>query len=330
MKRREFITLLGSAAASWPLQAWGQQAGMPLIGWLGAGPYGPNSPMAAAFRQGLAEGGYVEGQNVAIEFRATNQFPMLPQLAADLVSRRVAVLVAAGSPQAALAAKAATSTIPIVFVVGDDPRRYGIIASLNRPGGNITGINFRNVELAGKRLNLLAELVPNKSRIAYLSGPRIGPVIENLINDVLAAARALGRDMYIVPVAGSDYEAAFASIAEQGADALIVGDYSPFRLPANRNKIIELAAAHQIPAIHPNSVFTANGGLMSYGPDDPLGLYHRLGTDYVGKILKGTKPGDLPVQQPTKFEFVINLKTAKALGLTIPRTLFATATELIE
>jgi len=329
MKRREFITLLGSAAASWPLPARAQQREIPLIGWLGFGPYGPNSPMAASFRQGLIEAGYVDGRNVAIDFRATNQGQLLPRLAADLVSREVAVLVAVGSPTGALAAKAATSRIPIVFVIADDPRRYGIVANLSRPGGNITGMNFLNVELAGKRLNLLVELVPDKARIAYLSGPRSGPVSENMTNDIVAAARTLGRDIIVVPVAAGDYETAFASIAEQGARALIVGDYSPFRVPANRNKIVELAAAHQLPAIYPLSVFTANGGLMSYGPD-ALPLYHRLATDYVGKILKGTKPADLPVQQPSRFEFVINLKTAKTLGLTIPRMLFATATQVIE
>jgi putative tryptophan/tyrosine transport system substrate-binding protein len=329
MKRREFITLVGSAAASWPLRARAQQGEMPLIGWLGFGPYGRNSPMATSFRQGLIEAGYVEGRNVAIDFRATNQGRLLPRLAVDLVSREVAVLVAAGSPTAALAAKAATSRIPIVFVIADDPRRYGIIANLNRPGGNVTGMNFQNVELAGKRLNLLAELVPDKARIAYLSGPQIGPVGENVINDILEAARVLGREMIIVPGAGGNYEAAFATIAKHGARALIVGDYSPFRASANRNKIVELAAAHQIPAIYPVGSFTASGGLMSYGPDAQP-LYQRLATDYVGKILKGTKPADLPVQQPTRFEFVINLKTAKAMGLTIPRLLLATATQVIE
>jgi putative ABC transport system substrate-binding protein len=329
MKRREFITLLGSAMASWPLRALAQQREMPLIGWLGLGSYGPNAPMAAAFRQGLSEIGYIEGRNVAIDYRATNQLEQVPQIVADLVSRNVAVLVVIGAPRAVLAAKAATSTIPIVFVIADDPRRYGIIANLNRPGGNITGVNFRNVELAGKRLNLLADLVPDRTRIAYLSAPQ-GPNNENLTNDILEAARVLGRDLIIVPVSGRDYGAAFVNIVEQGARALILGDYSLFRIPANRNKILELAADHRIPAIYPISVFPANGGLMSYGPDDPVGLYHRVATDYVGKILKGTKPADLPVQQPTKFEFVINLKTAKTLGLTIPRVLFATATRVIE
>src|SRR5262245_27298249 len=263
MKRREFITLLGSAVASWSLPVRAQQREMPLIGWLGLGAYGPNSPMVAAFREGLIGAGYIEGRNVAVDFRATNQFAQVPQMVADLVSRNAAVLVMIGSPSIVLAAKSATTTIPIVFVIGDDPRRYGIIANLNRPGGNITGMNFRNVELAGKRLNLLAELVPDKTRIAYLTVPQITPVIENLTNDILAAAHGLGRDMIVVRASAGDYDAAFASIAKQGARALIVGDSSPSRAPANRNRIIELAADHQIPAIYPVRSFTDNGGLMS-------------------------------------------------------------------
>jgi putative ABC transport system substrate-binding protein len=330
MERREFITLLGSVLTSWPLQANAQQREMPLIGWLGIGPYGPNSQPAAAFRQGLIEIGYIEGRNIAIDFRAANQLQLLPRLAADLVDRDVAVLVATGGHPTVLAAQAATSTIPIVFALGDDPRRYGIIANLNRPGGNVTGMNFLNAELTGKRLNLVAELVPDKARIAYLIGPRPTPVSENMMDDILAAAHGLGRDMIIVRTSPGAYDAAFASIAKQGASALIVEDYSPFRAPANRNKILQLAADHKMPAIYPASVYTANGGLMSYGPDDPLALYRRLVTDYVAKILQGTKPADLPVQQPTKFEFVINLKTATTLGLTIPRVLLATATRVIE
>src|SRR5438876_1219848 len=200
MKRREFIALLGGAMVGGPPQARAQRHEVPLIGWLGVGPYGPNAPMAAAFRQGISEIGYIEERNVAIDYRATNQLAQVPQIVGDLVSRNVAVLVIIGPPSAVLAAKAATSTIPIVFVIADDPRRYGIIANLNRPAGNITGMNFRNVELAGKRLNLLADLVPD-TRIAYLSGPQ-GPIGENLTNDILEAARVLGRDLIIVPVSG--------------------------------------------------------------------------------------------------------------------------------
>jgi putative tryptophan/tyrosine transport system substrate-binding protein len=325
MKRREFIPLLGSAALSWPLAARAQQSKIPVIGWLAFGQFGP----ANAFRQGLAEAGYVEGRNVAIEFRLTNQLPLLPGLAADVVSREVAVIFANGSPSAALAAKAATSTIPIVFISPEDPRKYGLVASLNRPEGNVTGMNFLVAELAGKRLQLLSELVPQTTTIAYLSGPQNSVVFENLRSDILAAARALGRDLFIVPVVQGDYDAAFATIAERRAGALIVGDYTIFYVPSNRSKILELATRHNIPAIYPNVVFAEDGGLMSYGAE-AVALYRRLGSDYVGRILKGTKPADLPVQQPTKFELAINLKTAKAMGLTVPRVLFAAATQVIE
>jgi putative tryptophan/tyrosine transport system substrate-binding protein len=266
---------------------------------------------------------------VAIEFRLTNQLSLLPGLAADVVSREVAVIFANGSPSAALAAKAATSTIPIVFISPEDPRKYGLVASLNRPEGNVTGMNFLVAELAGKRLQLLSELVPQTTTIAYLSGPQNSVVFENLRSDILAAARALGRDLFIVPVVQGDYDAAFRTIAERRAGALIVGDYTIFYVPPNRSKILELATRHNIPAIYPNVVFAEDGGLMSYGAE-ALALYRRLGSDYVGRILKGTKPADLPVQQPTKFELVINLKTAKAMGLTVPRVLFAAATQVIE
>jgi putative tryptophan/tyrosine transport system substrate-binding protein len=325
MRRREFITLLASAALPWSLAVRAQQPKIPVIGWLILGQFGP----AGAFRQGLAEAGYVEGRNVAIEFRSANQSPLLSGLAADLVSREVAVIVANGSPSAALAAKAATSTIPIVFITPDDPRKYGLVASLNRPEGNLTGINFLVAELAGKRLQLLSELVPQTTTIAYLAGPPNSVVFENLRSDILAAARALGRDLFIVPVVQGDYDAAFTTIVERRAGALIVGDYTIFFAPPNRRKILELAARHNIPAMYPNVAFAEDGGLMSYGPD-ATALYRRLGSDYVGRILKGTKPTELPVQQPTKFELVINLKTAKAMGLTIPRVLFAAATQVIE
>jgi putative ABC transport system substrate-binding protein len=329
IRRRGFITLLGGATV-WPLAAGAQQQRKtPTIGWLGIGPYGPNSPAAIAFRQGLAEAGYTEPRNVAIEFRVANQLSSLPGMAADLVSREVAVILATGSPSAALAAKVATSTIPVVFVTVDDPRKYGLVATLNRPEGNATGMNFFSAELVGKRLNLLVEFVPAMTKIAYLSGPPSSPVFDNFSNDILKAARALGRDMIIVPVAGRDYDAAFTTIAGQRAGALIVGDYAVFYVPADRGRILELAAKHAIPTIYPIRAFAANGGLMSYGAD-PLALYHQLGADYVGRILKGTRPGDLPVRQPTKFEFVINLKAAKALGVVVPPILFTFATEVIE
>jgi ABC-type uncharacterized transport system substrate-binding protein len=325
MKRREFITLLGSATLAWPLAVRAQQPKVPVIGWLALAQFG----LSNAFRQGLAEAGYVEGHNVAIEFRVTNQPSLLPGLAADLVSREVAVIVANGSPSAALAAKAATSTIPIVFISPDDPRKYRLVASLNRPESNVTGINFLVAELTGKRLQLLSELVPQTTTIAYLSGPPNSVVFESLRSDILAAARALGRDLFIVPVVQGDYDAAFRTIVERRAGALIVGDYTIFYVPSNRSRILELATRHNIPAIYPNAVFADDGGLMSYGAEAAT-LYRRLGSDYVGRILKGTKPADLPVQQPTKFELAINLKTAKAMGLTVPRVLFAAATQVIE
>jgi len=325
MERREFIRLFGSAVLSWPLAVRAQQPKIPLVGWLAFGRFG----LVDAFRQGLADAGFVDGRNVAIEFRLANQIPPLAGLAADLVSLDVAVIFANGSPSVALAAKAATSTIPIVFISPEDPRKYGLVASLNRPEGNLTGINFLVAELAGKRLQLLSELIPQTTTIAYLSGPPNSVVFENLKSDILAAARALGRDLFIVPVAQNDYDAAFRTIAQRRAGAVIVGDYTNFFILRNRSRILELAARHNVPAIYPNGVFADEGGLMSYGPD-AAALYRRLGSDYVGRILKGAKPGDLPVQQPTKFELVLNLKTAKTLGLTIPRVLLAAATQVIE
>jgi putative tryptophan/tyrosine transport system substrate-binding protein len=334
MERRQFVRLLGSAAVSgptvswpvsWPASARAGQPGIPVVGWLAYGPFGP----VDAFRQGLSEAGYVEGRNVAIEFRRARQLSLLPGLANDLVSREVAVIVANGSPSAALAAKAATSGIPIVFISPEDPRKYGLVTRLNRPEGNLTGINFRVAELAGKRLQLLSEIVPQTTTIAYLSGPPNSVVFENLRNDILAAARTLGRELLIVPVSPGDYDAAFNSIVELQAGALIVGDYTIFLTPPSRKKILELTARHNIPAIYPSGIFAEEGGLMSYGPN-ALDLFRRIGSDYVGQILKGAKPADLPVQQPNKFEFVINMKTVKAAGLTVPRILFAAATQVIE
>jgi ABC-type uncharacterized transport system substrate-binding protein len=324
MKRREFITLLGSAAVSWPLPARAQQPRIPVVGWLAVVRFGS----ADSFRQGLADAGYVDGRNVAIEFRLANQLSQLSGLAVDLVSREVAVIFA-NVPSAALAAKAATSTIPIVFISPEDPRKYGLVARLNRPEGNVTGINFRVAELAGKRLQLLSEIVPQGTTIAYLSGPPNSVVFENLRNDIVAAARTLGRELLVVPVSQGDYDAAFSTIVELRAGALIVGDYTIFFTPPNRKRIVEFATRHEIPAIYPNVVFAEDGGLMSYGPD-AVALYRRIGSDYVGQVLKGAKPADLPVQQPSKFEFVINLKTAKAMGLTLPRILLAAATQVIE
>jgi putative ABC transport system substrate-binding protein len=327
MKRREFITLLGSAAASWPLKAWGQQTGMPVIGILSFTPENPR--FTVAFRQGLFEAGYVLGQNVAIEFRsADNKLSLLPQLAADLVDRKVAVIVTTASAYAAVAAKEATSTIPIVFTLGDDPVKYGLVTSLSRPGGNVTGMTFLTGDLAGKRLNLLRDLIPEAIKVGYLSLPPIpgAPVIDEMRSDMFAAGRALGREIILSEVRGFDYEAAFTTLVQQRVGALIVGGFTVF-LP-NRKKIVELAAHHKIAAAYPDRQYVVAGGLMSYGAGGHVVRF--LARNYVGQILKGAKPADLPVQQPTQFDLVINLKTAKALGLTIPRTLFATATELIE
>jgi putative ABC transport system substrate-binding protein len=330
MKRRDFITLLGSAAA-WAIAARAQQPAMPVIGFLGLGSPDPNSAFGAAFQQGLAEAGYAPRQNLAIEFRwANNQPSLLPRLAADLVARKVAVIVTTGSPYAALAAKAATSTIPIVFLVAEDPVQYGLVTSLSQPGGTVTGMTSLTSELAGKQLNLMLELIPQATTVAYLSGPSSSPIFDNRKAEILAAGRALGREIIVSEVRGLDFEAAFATLVEQRADALIVGAFSFFlNPPRNRDKILELAARHKITAMYPNRQYAVHGGLMSYDSDFAA-VVRQLGSHYVGRILKGVKPGDLPVMRPAKFELVINLKTAKALGLTVPDKLLALADEVIE
>jgi ABC-type uncharacterized transport system substrate-binding protein len=329
MRRREFITLLGGAMAAWPLAARAQQPAMPVIGFLNLGSPDPNSAFSAALRKGLAEAGYVIGQNVTIESRWANNQPwVLPRLAAELVDRKVDVIVTTGSPYATLAAKAATSTIPIVFAVAEDPVQYGLVTRLSRPGGTVTGMTFLSAELVGKQLNLLLELMPQAITIAYLSGPSNSPIFEDRKGEILAAGRALGRKIIILEVRRFDFEAAFATLVQQGADALIVGSFSFFLNPShNRDKILGLAATHKITAMYPNR--SIHGGLMSYDSDS-LAVVRQLGSHYVGQILKGAKPGDLPVMQPTKFELVINLKTAKALGLEVPDKLLALADEVIE
>jgi putative tryptophan/tyrosine transport system substrate-binding protein len=330
VKRREFITLLGGAAAAWPHAARAQQPTMPVIGFLGLGSPDPNSAFGPAFRRGLADAGYVVGKNVAIEFRSANNQPaLLPRLAADLVDRKVAVIVTAGSPYAARAAKAATSTIPIVFAVADDPVRYGLVTSLSRPGGTVTGMTFLTAELAGKQLNLLLELIPQATKIAYLSGPSSSPIFEDRAGEMLAAGRALGRQIIVSEVHPPDFEATFATLIEQRADALIVGSFTVFLNPRNRDKILELTAHHKIIAMYPNRVYPEHGGLMSYDSDF-VAAVRQLGSHYVGRILKGAEPADLPVMQPSKFELVVNVKTAKGLGLEIPDKLLALADEVIE
>jgi putative ABC transport system substrate-binding protein len=329
IRRREFITLLGGAAA-WPLTARAQQRAMPVIGYLSFTVGPDNSPEGRAFLEGLAQVGYVPGRNAVIELSSANyQVSILPRLAADLVARRPAVIVTTiGSPYAAVAAKAATSTIPIVFMLNEDPVEYGLVASFNRPGGNVTGVTFLTAELMGKRLNLLLELAPQATTIGYLY-PSDVPTVPARISDILAAGRALRREIVILEVRCLDFEAAFAMLVQRGVGALVVGNYARFAgNESNRIKILELAARHKVPTMYPNRRYSVNGGLMSYGAS--ITEQGRNAGLYTGRILKGEKPADLPVMQPTKFELVINLKAAKAIGITFPPTLLALATEVIE
>jgi putative ABC transport system substrate-binding protein len=348
MKRRDFITLLGGAAAAWPrgARATGGRApgDDPVVGFLGLGSPGQASVSVRALREGLRNAGYIDAQmarlldargkryvgvNVAIEFRWANfQNSLLPRLAADLVGRHVDVIVTHGSSSAALAAKAATSTIPITFAVAEDPVKYGLVASLDRPGGNVTGVASFGAGLAGKRVNLLLELAPQATKVGYLSDPSESPVFEDSRSDMLAAGRALGREIIVLEVRRLDFEAAFETLVEQRAGALIVGNYKLFAGERNRNKILELTARHNIPTMYPGRGYAVNGGLMSYDTD-PLALFYQVGADYVGPLLDGAKPADLPVQQPSRFALVVNLKTAKTLGLTITPEFQHSVTEVI-
>jgi putative tryptophan/tyrosine transport system substrate-binding protein len=327
VKRREFVTLL-SAAAAWPLAARAQQPAIPVIGFLHPASPEPSADRPRAFRQGLREAGFVEGENVAIEYRwADNQIDRLPGLAAELVQRRVAVIAALGGNNAVLAAKAATTTIPIVFDVGEDPVRLGLVASLARPGGNLTGINFFTVELAAKRLELLRELVPGATRIAVLVDPVGVTTTESTLRDVEAAARAMRLQIQVLNASTSrEIEAAFASFVAERPDALFVG-ISPFFIE-RRVQLAQLAARHAVPAIYQDRLHAEVGGLISYGAS-LTDAYRQVGI-YTGRILKGTKPADLPVVQPSKFELVVNHPTARMLGLDVPPTLLSRADEVIE
>ena len=327
MRRREFITLIGGAAAAWPLAAQAQQPAMPVVGFLNAASPGPWANLVAAFRNGLKESGYVEGQSVAIEYRwAEGKYDKLPELAADLVRRGVSVIVATGGSVSVLSAKAATTTIPIVFSTGIDPVGLGLVASLNRPGGNSTGVMLLVSELGGKLLGLLREIVPTGTLIAVLLNPN-GPSAEYELNYIQQAARNIKQAIHILHARDErEIDAAFATMIQLGAGALLVGS-DPF-FNSRRDQLVTLAARHRIPAIYEEREYAAAGGLMSYGTSFAEG-YRQVGL-YTGRILKGEKPADLPIVQAAKFEMVINLKAAKSLGLTVPFGLLNAADEVIE
>jgi putative tryptophan/tyrosine transport system substrate-binding protein len=327
MRRRDFIPLIGSVAA-WPLAARAQQPAMPVIGFLNSASPEGFAPQLAGFRQGLNEVGYTEGHNVAIEFRwAKSQYDRLPELAADLVRRHVAVIAATGGIVSAIAAKSVTTTIPIVFTSGGDPLQLRLIESLNRPGGNVTGVNLFTSTLAAKRLELLHELVPTAKVIAMLVNPT-NPNSEADTKAVQAAAPAIGVQIVVLEASnGAEIGKAFDALSQYKVDAVLVGA-DPLFDNSGRDQMIVLTARHAVPAIYDWRDVTVAGGLVSYGSN--LAEGYRLAGIYAGRILKGAKPADLPVQQPSKFEFVINLKTAKALGLTIPNQMQLLADEVIE
>jgi putative ABC transport system substrate-binding protein len=326
MRRREFITLLGGAAATWPLAARAQQP-MPVIGFLNSQSPDNQADYLQAFRRGLKESGYVEGENVAVEYRwAENKTERLPALAGELVRRRVAVIAASGGLASESAAKA-TATIPIVFMVPEDPVRMGLVTSLARPGGNLTGVNFFAAELAAKRLGLLRELVPAVTRVAVLLNPAEATIAASNLRDMQTAARDMRLQIQVFNASTSgELDAAFATIARDRPDALVISSGAFFT--GRRVQLAHLATHHRIPAIHGSRFYPEVGGLISYGTS--VSDSHREAGVYVGRILKGAKPADLPVVQSSKFELVINAHTAKLLGLTVPPTLLSTADEVIE
>ncbi len=327
MRRREFIALLGGTAVAWPLAARAQQPAMPVIGFMSGRAPQDSAHLVSAFRQGLAETGFVEGQTVTIEFRwADGDYDRLPALAADLVSRKVAVLVGVGGDVSALAAKKATTTIPVVFGMGADPVKAGLVASFNRPGDNATGFTLWTSEMESKRLGLLLEIVPAVQLIGILVNPKFPPSSQEL-NDLELAAKGIGQRLFVA-LANDDAEldAALTSLGQQRVGAFLV-TAAPF-FDTRLERIVGFAAQNQLPAIYQFREYAVAGGLISYGPN--IVESYRNAGDYVGRILKGEKPADLPVLQPTKYDFVINLKTAKALGLTVPPTLLAEAGEVIE
>jgi putative tryptophan/tyrosine transport system substrate-binding protein len=327
VKRREFITLLGGAAAGWPLAARAQRPEMPVIGFLSARSSDESSQHVRAFRQGLSATGYVEGQNVAIQYRwAEGQYDRLPALASEFVAQRVSVIAATGGNVSGLAAKSATSTIPIVFIVGDDPVNLGLVPALNRPGGNVTGMSVFTTELGTKRLEVLNELLPKGTVFGLLINPKYQGAAREAKN-VQTAARALGRPIVVLNASSErEIDAVFASLADHKVEALMVDADALF--VSRRDQLVAQAARHAIPAIYDLRDFVAAGGLMSYGAS--LADAYRQAGVYTGRVLKGEKPADLPVQQSTKVELVLNLKTAKALGLTFPISLLGRADEVIE
>jgi putative ABC transport system substrate-binding protein len=327
MRRRKFIKLIGGAAVMWPVTTRAQQSAMPVIGFLNGASPGPYAPYLAAFHRGLKENGFIEGRNVAIEYRwAEGHYDRFGEFAADLVHRQVAVIAATGNPGGPIAAKMATTTIPIVFSIPDDPLQLGLVTSLARPGGNVTGITALVDLLAAKRLELIRDLIPTATMIGYLMN-RTNASARAYAKDIQEAANLVGQQIEILDV-GSEEEmdTAFATLARLHAGALLVVSDNFF--VSRREKLVQLAARYVIPTIYENRDFTVAGGLMSYGAS-LVDVYRQVGV-YVGRILKGTKPADLPVLQPTKFELVINVKTARALGLTIPPSLLARADEVIE